>query len=88
MSLPPAERTIDELIKDVEGFCILVIGRSGVGKSSLINCVFSIKIVTVENEKAGDADIEREFVSKENKLFILHDSKGFEPGDHENLDTV
>ncbi|KAF8269199.1 hypothetical protein EI94DRAFT_1575017, partial [Lactarius quietus] len=26
--------------------------------------------------------------SKENKLFVLHDSKGFKPGDHENFDTV
>ncbi|KAF8267299.1 hypothetical protein EI94DRAFT_1830198 [Lactarius quietus] len=88
MSLPPAERTIDEIIEAVERFRILVIGRSGVGKSSLINCVFGIKIASVENDKVGYADIEKEFVSEENKLFVLHDSKGFESGDHGNFDTV
>ncbi|KAF8258008.1 hypothetical protein EI94DRAFT_1207695 [Lactarius quietus] len=43
MSLHPAEHTIDEIIQDFERFRILVIGRSGVGKSSLIDCVFVLK---------------------------------------------
>ncbi|KAF8267293.1 hypothetical protein EI94DRAFT_1497777, partial [Lactarius quietus] len=36
----------------------------------------------------GYVDIEREFVSEQNKLFILHDSTGFEPGQTENFGTV
>ncbi|KAF8270309.1 hypothetical protein EI94DRAFT_1471904, partial [Lactarius quietus] len=57
----------------------------GVGKSSLINRVFGSEVA---DQEVGDADIEREFVSKENKLFVLHDSKGFEPGDLESFNTV
>jgi len=85
---PPAERTLDEIIKEVERFRILVVGRAGVGKSSLINRVFGSEVAPVEDQEVGDADIEREFVSKENKLFVLHDSKGFEPGDLESFNTV
>jgi hypothetical protein len=36
----------------------------------------------------GKADIDREFTSVANKLFVLHDSKGFEPGDEDNFDIV
>jgi hypothetical protein len=36
----------------------------------------------------GDADIEQEFTSPQNSYFVLHDSKGFEPGDVSNFDTV
>ncbi|KAI9463259.1 hypothetical protein BJY52DRAFT_74397 [Lactarius psammicola] len=82
------ETTIDDIIKTVERFRILSIGRSGVGKSSLINCVFGIKAAHVEDHKPGEADIQQEFVSPENQYFVLHDSKGFEPGDLSNFETV
>jgi hypothetical protein len=36
----------------------------------------------------GRADIDREFTSDANKLFVLHDSKGFEPGDEVNFGIV
>ncbi|KAF8257547.1 hypothetical protein EI94DRAFT_1757749 [Lactarius quietus] len=92
MSSPPAteleESPLDAIIREVDRFRILVIGRSGVGKSSLINHVFRIKIAPVEDHKAGDAKIDNEFTSEENKLFVLHDSKGFEPGQLENFDIV
>ncbi|KAF8258741.1 hypothetical protein EI94DRAFT_1814686 [Lactarius quietus] len=94
MSYPPSteERTLDDIIKEVERFRILVIGRAGVGKSSLINRVFGLKrkqeLAPVEDNQAGYAEIEREFVSNDNELFVLHDSKGFEPGDLENFKTV
>ncbi|KAF8261929.1 hypothetical protein EI94DRAFT_1604614, partial [Lactarius quietus] len=63
---------------------------SGVGKSSLINHIFGINIAVrrCHNHRAGYADIDMEFVSEENRLFVLHDSKGFEPGELENFDTV
>ncbi|KAN0129083.1 hypothetical protein V8E53_013079 [Lactarius tabidus] len=82
------ESTLDDIIKQVERFRILVIGRSGVGKSSLINCVFGIDNARVEDQKVGEADIEQEFVSTQNQYFVLHDSKGFEPGDLSNFDIV
>ncbi|KAI9447824.1 hypothetical protein H4582DRAFT_2068411 [Lactarius indigo] len=62
--------------------------RSGVGKSTLINSIFRINAAHVEDYKPGKADIQQEFVSAENPFFVLHDSKGFEPGDLINFETV
>jgi len=42
----------------------------------------------VADWKVGEADIEREYTSTENQFFVLHDSKGFEPGDNKTFDTV
>ncbi|KAH9168560.1 hypothetical protein EDB89DRAFT_2245147 [Lactarius sanguifluus] len=64
------------------------VGRSGVGKSTLINRVFGIDAAHVEAHKPGEADIQHEFVSPDNQFFVLHDSKGFEPGDLSNFETV
>jgi hypothetical protein len=36
----------------------------------------------------GDADIDHEFISPQNDKFVLHDSKGFEPGEVDNLKIV
>ncbi|KAH8979492.1 hypothetical protein EDB86DRAFT_3248366 [Lactarius hatsudake] len=69
-------------------FHILSVGRSGVGKSSLINRVFGIDTAHVENHKSGEAYIQHEFASPDNQFFVLHDSKGFEPGDLTNFETV
>ncbi|KAH9022715.1 hypothetical protein EDB84DRAFT_1678396 [Lactarius hengduanensis] len=75
------EPTVDDIIKTVKL-------SSGVGKSSLINRVFGIDAAHVEDNKPGEADIQQEFVSPDNQFFVLHDSKGFEPGDLSNFDTV
>ncbi|KAH8988588.1 hypothetical protein EDB92DRAFT_1871368 [Lactarius akahatsu] len=82
------ETTIDDIIKEVKRFRILSIGRSGVGKSTLINSIFGIDAAHVEDYKPGKADIQQEFGSAENPFFVLHDSKGFEPGDLVNFETV
>jgi hypothetical protein len=42
----------------------------------------------VADWKPGEADIDQEFVSKENPFFVLHDSKGFEPGDLATFEIV
>ena len=34
----------------------------------------------------GEASIDQEFMSDENKYFVLHDSKGFEPANNTNFD--
>jgi len=82
------ESTIDDIIKTVQRFRILCVGRSGVGKSSLVNHVFGISEAHPSEFRAGEADIDKEFVSTENEFFVLHDSKGFEPGDNANFDVV
>ncbi|PPQ80109.1 hypothetical protein CVT25_001477 [Psilocybe cyanescens] len=86
-----SESTIDDIIKTVErsiSYPISCVCQSGVGKSSLINCIFGITEAHVAHNKPGESDIEQEFTSQENKFFVLHDSKGFEPGDVANFKTV
>ncbi|KAH9045187.1 hypothetical protein EDB85DRAFT_2270240 [Lactarius pseudohatsudake] len=75
------ETTIDDIIKEVKR-------SSGAGKSTLINRIFGIDAAHVEDYKPGRADIQDEFVSAENPYFVLHDSKGFEPGDLANFEIV
>ncbi|KAL4080028.1 hypothetical protein V8B97DRAFT_2002502 [Scleroderma yunnanense] len=68
-------------------FRLLVIGKSGIGKSTLINHAFGIEQATtkrVEDNRPGTAKIEESLVLPENERFILHDSKGFESGDDAN----
>jgi len=36
----------------------------------------------------GEASIDKEYTSKENPFFVLHDSKGFEPGDNGTFGIV
>ena len=42
----------------------------------------------VANDTAGEADINEELVSPQNNRLILHDSRGFEPGEGDNYDVV
>jgi len=42
----------------------------------------------VSYEQPGVANIDHEFTSSENEFFVLHDSKGFDPGDTKTFDTV
>ncbi|KAH8998262.1 hypothetical protein EDB86DRAFT_3242877 [Lactarius hatsudake] len=80
-----SETSIGDIVKIVERFRLLVVGRSCVGKSSLISRVNGH--VSVEHHKPREADIQRELVSPENQYFVLHDSNGFEPGDLSNFET-
>jgi predicted GTPase len=66
----------------------LVIGKTGVGKSSVINVAFGIKTANVSEFKAGVSDINTEIISGDNDQFVLHDSQGFEPGEDDNLEIV
>ncbi|KAH9022713.1 hypothetical protein EDB84DRAFT_490480 [Lactarius hengduanensis] len=83
------ETTIDDILKEkIKRFRILSVGRSGIGKSTLITSIFGIDAAHVEDHKPREADIQQEFVSPNDPFFVLHDSKGFEPGDLTNFDTV
>jgi hypothetical protein len=42
----------------------------------------------VSEKVPGQAEINQEFTSNENNLFVLHDSQGFEPGDTLNFEIV
>ncbi|KAG2362903.1 hypothetical protein BDR07DRAFT_1283567, partial [Suillus spraguei] len=60
----------------------------GVGKSSLINHAFGVHEALASTHKPGEADIDHEFFSPQNDKFVLHDSKGFEPGEEGNVNIV
>ncbi|KDQ17159.1 hypothetical protein BOTBODRAFT_598870 [Botryobasidium botryosum FD-172 SS1] len=83
--LPP---TTDELFSECPRFRILVLGKSGVGKTSLIKNVFKIDTIQESNLISGVSDINEELTSPGNDRFVLHDSQGFEPGEVDNYNTV
>ncbi|KAG0697501.1 hypothetical protein DFH29DRAFT_1003677 [Suillus ampliporus] len=66
---------------------ILYVIRSitGVGKSSLINHAFGVQNAIASHDKPGEAEIDTEFISQQNDRFVLHNSKGFEPGGGGNV---
>ncbi|KAF8179971.1 hypothetical protein K438DRAFT_1768626 [Mycena galopus ATCC 62051] len=71
-------------------FRILLIGRSGVGKSALINAVFGSGVAIEEHGRQPGVvpDINHEFSPPNNPRLVLHDSQGFLPGNVKNLDKV
>ncbi|KAI6146379.1 hypothetical protein BKA82DRAFT_994175 [Pisolithus tinctorius] len=80
--------TTEALIEQCPRFRVLVVGKSGVGKSTLINRIFGVETANVARDQPGKADIEQEFTSPQNDRLILHDSKGFEAGDAGNYEIV
>ncbi|CAD0113833.1 unnamed protein product [Aureobasidium uvarum] len=60
---------------------ILVCGRTGVGKSTLINKVFGVPMTIESHMKQGDHDINEAFESDTHPGIIIHDSRGFQAGD-------
>ncbi|KDQ53818.1 hypothetical protein JAAARDRAFT_197254 [Jaapia argillacea MUCL 33604] len=77
-----------EIIEECSPFRILVIGTTGVGKSTLINCTFKVEHANVSHLGAGKSNIDDEITFLENPLFILHDSQGLESGEVDNLNKI
>ncbi|KAG2041349.1 hypothetical protein BDR03DRAFT_946299 [Suillus americanus] len=75
------QSTSSDILQICPRFRLLVIGKTGVGKSSLIQQAFKINGVHVSEHSRGKADIDKEFIAPENERFVLHDSQGFEAGD-------
>jgi GTP-binding protein EngB required for normal cell division len=80
--------TTSEIFRKCPRFRILVVGKTGVGKSSLINHAFGVEKTAISHDKPGKASIDHEFISLQNDRFVLHDSKGFEPGEEDNVKIV
>jgi hypothetical protein len=82
------QTTTQGVIQACPRFRVLVIGKSGVGKSSLINIAFGTTQANVAHGKAGVSDINYEIIPPDNEYFVLHDSQGFEHGEEDNFDIV
>ncbi|KIM61818.1 hypothetical protein SCLCIDRAFT_856516 [Scleroderma citrinum Foug A] len=78
----------EEILKQCPRFRILVMGKTGVGKTSLINGAFGIDNARSEHDEPGEANIDTPMFSELNDRFVLHDSKGFEAGEDDNLSKV
>ncbi|KAI0285599.1 hypothetical protein BC826DRAFT_1179001 [Russula brevipes] len=76
--------TVRQVLRDHAKFRILVVGRRGSGKSSLIKSVFKAAPAKVP----GKADINVEFHPEDNRYLIVHESSGLEPGDAQGLETI
>lgn len=76
--------TTVDFLNECHRFRLLVLGKSGIGKSTLINRAFGIKQALTADDRPGTANIEEALESPENERFILHDSQGFESGDDAN----
>ncbi|KAI6043672.1 hypothetical protein EDC04DRAFT_635671 [Pisolithus marmoratus] len=72
------------VVHQVPRFRLLIVGKSGVGKYTLLNRVFGVETAYVAMDRPG-ADIEQEFTSPHDDRLVFHDSKGF---DGENYETV
>ncbi|KAF8439280.1 hypothetical protein L210DRAFT_3504434 [Boletus edulis BED1] len=86
------ERDVEVVItghhSSCERFRLLIIGNSGVGKSSLLYKVFGVAGVHTSQTARGAANINQEFIATTNDRFVVHDSLGFESGDDRNMGIV
>ncbi|KAK2591187.1 hypothetical protein QQS21_011121 [Conoideocrella luteorostrata] len=63
------------------GCCrILVCGNTGVGKSTLLNCVFGMPLARESSSRCIKQNINQEFETEMHPGIILHDSEGFQSG--------
>ena len=73
----------------VKAFRILVCGKTGVGKSTLINKVFGVEMTEESTSYSqGVHDINKAFESPNHPGLLVHDSRGWQAGSDKELDLI
>jgi GTPase SAR1 family protein len=73
----------------VKAFRILVCGKTGVGKSTLINKVFGVEMTEESTTYSqGVHDINKAFESPNHPGLLIHDSRGWQAGSDDELDLI
>lgn len=79
------EEFIKENIRQSPCFRALIIGKFGVGKSSLISRIFGVEATYLRSDQPGQGDIEEELSSPQNERFILHSCELREGNDYDTV---
>ncbi|KAK5073607.1 hypothetical protein LTR64_007255 [Lithohypha guttulata] len=88
-TLPPWLENSQLLASGVKAFRILVCGKTGVGKSTLINKVFGVEMTEEStNYTQGVHDINKAFESPNHPGLLIHDSRGWQAGSDQELDLI
>ncbi|KAH6892489.1 hypothetical protein B0T10DRAFT_438346 [Thelonectria olida] len=88
-SLAPWLRDMQLQASGVKAFRILVCGKTGVGKSTLINRVFGVEMTSESDSyDQGVHDINVAFESPKHPGLLIHDSRGWQAGSDTELDLI
>ena len=78
-----SQETIEETLKKLGNINILICGKTGVGKSTLINAVFGSEYAKVDQGKPVTQKIKK--IHKSDSPLNLYDSRGLECKDYEKI---